>query len=80
MGTEPDNHTLRELGSGAMTRHDTEVLQREGKTDLTQTSNFRVRLRRRRSTGNQPIIAERRMDLAHPGSLDSWRGICSKPD
>jgi hypothetical protein len=31
MGTEPDNHTLRELGSGAMTRHDTEVLQREGK-------------------------------------------------
>ena len=41
MGTEPDNHTLREFGSGAMTRHDTEVLQREGKTDLTQTSNFR---------------------------------------
>ena len=36
MGTEPDNHTLREFGSGAMTRHDTEVLQREGKTDLTQ--------------------------------------------
>ena len=41
MGAEPDNHTPRELGSGAMTRHDTEVLQRERKTDLTQTSNFR---------------------------------------